>query len=133
MVGLGGLVLPAEFICPITFDTMRDPVVASDGNSYERKAIAIVIERGDGLTHLPSGASIADFLETVSGIAELRRQLEARGETMMLVQEPRPEDETHGGRLAGYASNVGVQFDIMNNRVNELQQALRDLGLMEEI
>ena len=30
---------PDAFICPITYDIMVDPVVASDGNSYERAAI----------------------------------------------------------------------------------------------
>ena len=30
---------PEEFLCPITMERMRDPVVASDGNSYERGAI----------------------------------------------------------------------------------------------
>jgi len=31
--------VPSEFLCPITHETMRDPVTASDGNSYERRAI----------------------------------------------------------------------------------------------
>lgn len=31
--------LPSEFSCPITMDVMCDPVVASDGFSYERSAI----------------------------------------------------------------------------------------------
>uniref|UniRef100_A0A7S4BWZ2 U-box domain-containing protein n=2 Tax=Chrysotila carterae TaxID=13221 RepID=A0A7S4BWZ2_CHRCT len=32
--------LPAEFCCPITQEKMEDPVVASDGRSYERAAIS---------------------------------------------------------------------------------------------
>jgi hypothetical protein len=31
---------PDAFMCPITYDIMVDPVVATDGNSYERAAIA---------------------------------------------------------------------------------------------
>ncbi|KAG2500821.1 hypothetical protein HYH03_001583 [Edaphochlamys debaryana] len=31
---------PPEFLCPITQDLMSDPVVAADGHSYERAAIA---------------------------------------------------------------------------------------------
>ena len=42
-LGLHGLSLPDEFICPITVEKMVDPVVASDGNSYERSAIAAVL------------------------------------------------------------------------------------------
>ncbi|XP_063789746.1 WD repeat, SAM and U-box domain-containing protein 1 [Pseudophryne corroboree] len=31
--------IPDEFLCPITWEIMQDPVIASDGYSYERKAI----------------------------------------------------------------------------------------------
>ena len=31
--------LPKSFICPITNEVMRDPVMDEDGNSYERTAI----------------------------------------------------------------------------------------------
>lgn len=31
--------VPSDFLCPITHETMRDPVTASDGYSYERQAI----------------------------------------------------------------------------------------------
>ena len=30
---------PYEFICPINYELMRDPVIAADGHSYERAAI----------------------------------------------------------------------------------------------
>ena len=32
-------IVPDEFICPITLELMKDPVMASDGNSYERSEI----------------------------------------------------------------------------------------------
>jgi len=35
--------LPADFTCPITKDRMMDPVVASDGHSYERSAIEEIL------------------------------------------------------------------------------------------
>jgi hypothetical protein len=34
-----GLPLPASFYCPITAEIMKDPVIATDGNTYERNAI----------------------------------------------------------------------------------------------
>lgn len=34
-----GMKIRDEFICPITYELMRDPVVASDGHTYERAAI----------------------------------------------------------------------------------------------
>ena len=35
--------LPADFTSPITYDKMKDPVVASDGHSYERTAIEEIL------------------------------------------------------------------------------------------
>ncbi|GMI29135.1 hypothetical protein TeGR_g11047 [Tetraparma gracilis] len=32
--------MPEEFECPITMEVMKDPVIAADGHSYERSAIA---------------------------------------------------------------------------------------------
>lgn len=36
---LKGMKIREEFLCPITYEIFRDPVVASDGNTYERSAI----------------------------------------------------------------------------------------------
>ena len=38
-MGLQSAETPDEFTCPITYEVMADPVVASDGHSYERAAI----------------------------------------------------------------------------------------------
>ena len=32
--------VPNEYLCPITMDLMRDPVIAMDGHTYDRKAIS---------------------------------------------------------------------------------------------
>ena len=32
--------VPNEYLCPITMDIMRDPVIAMDGHTYDRKAIS---------------------------------------------------------------------------------------------
>lgn len=50
--GLGSLALPDEFMCPITWAKMRDPVVASDGHSYERSAILEVLRKRNALSPL---------------------------------------------------------------------------------
>ncbi|KAJ6625922.1 WD repeat, SAM and U-box domain-containing protein 1 [Pseudolycoriella hygida] len=39
--------IPLEFICPITHELMRQPVVASDGFSYEKSAIIEWFDRGN--------------------------------------------------------------------------------------
>ncbi|KAM3917573.1 WD repeat, SAM and U-box domain-containing protein 1 isoform 2-T2 [Leptodactylus fuscus] len=47
--------VPEEFLCPITCEIMKDPVIASDGYSYERKAIEswISTRRSSPMTNLP--------------------------------------------------------------------------------
>ena len=42
-LGLDELKTPHEFLCPITCDVMQDPMVASDGHTYERSAIERVL------------------------------------------------------------------------------------------
>ena len=38
---------PLEVVCPITRQVMRDPVVAADGQSYERAAITAFLQAGN--------------------------------------------------------------------------------------
>ena len=44
-----------DFVCPISYSLMRDPVIASDGHSYERGSITKLLNNhsGDGC-HTPS-------------------------------------------------------------------------------
>lgn len=39
--------IPADWFCPITGEVMTDPVIATDGQTYERKAILSWIEKSD--------------------------------------------------------------------------------------
>ena len=48
-LGLESAEPPHEYVCSITLELMRDPVVASDGHSYERASIEQVL-RGSGLS-----------------------------------------------------------------------------------
>lgn len=43
-LGAGEVPYPSEFLCPINHDRMTDPVVASDGHTYELESIKQVIE-----------------------------------------------------------------------------------------
>ena len=81
-LGLGSLTTPNEFLCPITQDVMIDPVVASDGHSYERSAIQAILERGS----LDGGSALSPLtreeLETslVPNI-NLRKRIREHGDT----------------------------------------------------
>ncbi|MBN3323978.1 WSDU1 protein, partial [Atractosteus spatula] len=53
--------IPDEFLCPITREVMRDPVIASDGYSYEREAIESWIstkKRSSPMTNLPLKSTV---------------------------------------------------------------------------
>ena len=50
-LGLDDLAPPSDYLCPVTRDVMRHPVVASDGHSYERDALEEVL-RSDGRSPL---------------------------------------------------------------------------------
>jgi hypothetical protein len=39
--------LPNEFVCPLTKEIFYDPVMTCDGNSFERKAIELWLEKRD--------------------------------------------------------------------------------------
>ena len=39
--------VPNEYICPITLDIMQDPVVISDGHTFERTSIAAWFANND--------------------------------------------------------------------------------------
>jgi hypothetical protein len=45
--------MPTKFECPITYETMRDPVVAADGHSYERSAIQHWLDEHPGSVNSP--------------------------------------------------------------------------------
>ena len=55
---IGGQI-PPDFVCPITQELMRDPVIALDGHSYERDAITQWFGQGrikSPLTNAPLGS-----------------------------------------------------------------------------
>lgn len=82
-LGLEDMEPPAEFLCPITLEKMRDPVVASDGNSYERTAIELVFLRGD----LRSPLSREILHTTLFPNRNLRQRIQAHEEDVICVAE----------------------------------------------
>ena len=77
--------LPADFTCPITYDKMKDPVVASDGHSYERSAIEEVL-RGphpiSPLTRATLGPALVPNLNLRRRIEEHEAELDRMAEQM---------------------------------------------------
>jgi len=65
---------PDEFLCPITQEIMQDPVVASDGHSYERKAIQEWIQKKpiSPITNTPLESKLYPNYSLKSRISEWR-------------------------------------------------------------
>ncbi len=41
------ITIPSEFLCPINYDIMQEPVMTADGHSYERKAIELWLQNNN--------------------------------------------------------------------------------------
>ncbi|OHT01103.1 von Willebrand factor type A domain containing protein [Tritrichomonas foetus] len=63
---------PQEFICPITLEIMKDPVLMPDGQSYERSAIAEELNRNSVSPITKQPMSIDDAKDNV----DLKQQIE---------------------------------------------------------
>ena len=105
-LGLGGLALPAEFICPITYDTMRDPVVASDGRSYERDAIVEVMERSNlsPITREELKPDVFPNINLRARIEEYEEEVLAAAETAAAVAAAKAAKVAAADPLASEAS-----------------------------
>jgi len=84
-LGLDELKTPDEFVCPITFEVMQDPVCASDGHTYERSAIEEVLalpeeRRKSPLTREPLQASLFPNRALKNRIAAHEQEAEALAE-----------------------------------------------------
>ena len=71
---------PDEFTCPITQELMQDPVVAADGHTYERAAIAEWIVRRT--TSPKTGEALESM--TIFPNHSIRRQIREWQETRVL-------------------------------------------------
>ncbi len=71
--------LESSFRCPITQETMKDPVIAKDGQTYERKAIEEWFKKSDSspMTGLPIAKTLEEphrsFLSALEAYVNLER------------------------------------------------------------
>lgn len=82
VMGIHELPEPDEFVCPITLEVMQDPVVASDGRSYERRAIERVLKTAQ-LTGAISPISREPLLDQLFENRNLRVRIMAHNEDLL--------------------------------------------------
>ena len=57
---------PKEFVCPITQELMEDPVVTSDGHTYERGAVTMWLEQHNSSPLTGEPLAHANFVPNVA-------------------------------------------------------------------
>ena len=105
--GLGSLARPEEFVCPITFDEMEDPVVASDGHTYERSAILSVLRDGkkNGVAFSP--LTREPLRAIVYPNRALKRRMQGYEENMLRVAATAVANASDGTQQHGPAAGGG--------------------------
>jgi len=84
-----------------------------------------------GNTQLHARDATRMLMTTISNATQIKKELKAMGaSTDQLDDNGGNEHGRAGGRLSGYAKDVGVQFEIMNNRMNEIQSTLAEQANM---
>ena len=99
-LGAEDLALPDEFICPITRELMVQPVVASDGFTYERSAIRQVLRSEQPESPLTREALRRDFLPNFTLLKLIR---EHRQHALRLVEAGMRAQANSQGEEAGSA------------------------------
>ncbi len=84
------LELPDVFHCPITMDIMRDPVVASDGHTYERLSLSELIRRQKSS---PMTREVLDPRVVIPNIALRKRIRSYIDEVCSIVEEDRSSNK----------------------------------------
>ena len=112
-----------EFMCPITFDVMVDPVVASDGHSYERDAIQDVLDRGnDPRSPLTREALSRTLVPNVN----LRQRIEGReGELdgMAAQFEARMQEVAAAAAATAAAEAAQLREELQRERLRRREEA----------
>lgn len=81
---------PWEFECPLTLDIMEDPVIASDGATYERKAIEDWFSRVEGSSLLSPSTQQPMPNRTLTPHYRLREEISAFTKAKNLLRKEDP-------------------------------------------
>jgi hypothetical protein len=81
-------IIPTEYECPITYEIMTDPVVGSDGHTYERAAILECLTR-DGRSPITRAPMLASSLRPNYALkSQIERYLATKPTTAVLAPKP---------------------------------------------
>lgn len=138
-LGLSNLTRPPQFICPITMEEFVDPVIASDGKTYEREALemhfATSMQRGvPSLSPLTREVLMTCFMKPNR---DLKQLMESFHETALFIaKQSRTALEGEAGpssgtkRVANDADDAAVvpAKRVYKTKSSSRKQALFTLG-----
>jgi hypothetical protein len=125
------MIIPEEFHCPITHEIMKDPVMTSDGHSYERTAITDWFQQIQNSPH-NSSSSTASYLLTSPQTNEplqshelypnhaLRNIIEKYSENNLLIQQSLSEIKEIQNKLEKAEKSIRQQLSLDSNLQKQL-------------
>lgn len=109
-LGLDELKTPDDFVCPITYETMQDPVCASDGHTYERSAIEDVLALPEPRRRSPlTRATLQPFV--FSNIA-LKNRIAAYEQEAEALAERAAQKAVRAERIARWRLGESVSCEL---------------------
>jgi U-box domain len=119
------VVTPTAFVCPLTLEVMRDPVVSRYGQSYERSAILQWLAAGNTtcpMTRQPMRMS--DLISNQLLRLKIRRwQLENDFDINLVMELPNEDD---AGRFFGYFTLEKPEHDDEAERSQDDPDVIRE-------
>ena len=123
--------IPQEFLCPINLTIMKDPVIMSDGQTYERKAIEKALKISplspitkkplnmeDATTNYSLKSLIQKFLEKgVNGVNTGVKSI-----TLMMTPQGEPYTDSIANELASYDQIIILcgHYEGFDERIREI-------------
>jgi len=135
--------IPNDYLCPITQELLKDPVVAADGQSYEREAITEWLRRGnkrspfsgDALKHTSLQENhqlkaIVESFEQSLPTIQRREQVKTDLEEAIKLKEKFVEDflERNASKMIG----LEKENEVLRGQVN-LKEVIQPLSAIHQL
>ena len=127
--------IPKEFLCPITMEVMSDPVIISDGHSYERAAILawleknnkspmtnVVLNNKDVFTNFALRSLIRNYMDN-----DMRKRLGDLAQNLLppatrVSKSTRAPNQTREGANSTTSANTDTDTETDNERENDASE-----------
>jgi len=135
-MNMNSITIPEDFICPITQELMKNPVVAADGQSYEKEAILCWLQGGHETSPLTGLKLKSDVLienyrlksiiETFQRETQRERQIKDDLEmTIGLMKEMIVQEKEEKTEYAEALKRKSEENDVLKTSLLKLQKEMQ--------